>query len=222
MDFLYDVDVGNKQISRNYLGHCYTRRIRSPRDTIKYRVLAARSLLAVCENRGFDIFHFVPRDQHQALITYRAEIGSQKYTDTGFFKSYFATLIARLLPYYPQLETCREHLRSAETYVRLYSLFDLFFRKTLLRDPIYLGMAISLELRIHQDVGRTLPLECIRAVYGSSAFSVEDFRYAGNDTPIVAPSSVTEGVLESIESRLSRLEQILHTICGIEKDSTNK
>lgn len=169
---MYQIDKELKKITREYDNLIYTRQMRSPRDVIKYRILAARCLIALNEQEGFPIFHLVPSDQHEMAMRYKAALNGKVFSDVNFYKLYFSDLFKRLYLYYPELKTFDNLVTNySRSFVKLYAEFDKFVKFKLGKEPLYIGMAISLELRISQHLGKFFSLESIQEIFNDPIFN---------------------------------------------------
>ena len=171
---MYNLDRKNKILTINS-GNCiYKREIKSPRDTIKYRILAARALLSLNENASFHIYHLVPLDQHEAAMIYKKSLNGKTFSDVNFYKSYFSDIYKKLYEYYPKLCKYDNILQDrSRSFVKLYAHFDTFFKNTLGKNPLYLGMAIALQIRIIQQFGKIFPIDLIKSIFDNPIFNEE-------------------------------------------------
>ena len=172
---MYNLDINNKILSIYSGNSIYKREIKSPRDTIKYRILAARALLSLNENTSFKIFHLVPLDQHEASMIYKKSLNGKTFSDVNFYKSYFADIYRKLYKYYPKLSKYDDILQDrSRSFVKVYSHFDTFFKTTLGKHPIYLGMAIALQIRIIQQLEKSFPIDLIKNIFNNPIFNIEE------------------------------------------------
>ena len=56
----------------------------------------------------------------------------------------------------------------------MYSHFDTFFKTTLGKHPIYLGMAVSLQIRIIQQLEKSFPIDLIKNIFNNPIFNIEE------------------------------------------------
>lgn len=205
---MYRIDKDAKKITKVSNNLVYSRQIKNPRDVIKYRILAARCLIALSEDEGFQIYHLVPLDQHLMAMEYKSLLNGKTFSDVNFYKVYFSNVFQRLYPYYPELRAYDHLLMDrSRSFVKLYSEFDKFFKTRIGKEPLYVGMAVSLELRIPHII-RFLSLKTIKEIFTNPIF---------NSVPTETPlrEKETESVINASLDQQPNYEMDLNSIYNL-------
>lgn len=168
---MYSIDYNNKKISREIDNKTYVRDLKSPRDCMKYRVFACRLLLSYKENKGFSVYHFLPVDLHNYIIDIKTMNDDEKMTDIKIYKEYFVSIIKKLVKYYPEFENLMNNIDRSST-IKTYRTFDSIFRCYTGSDPIMLGMALSLEMRICTINKNKIDINMVKSLIDNEQFKV--------------------------------------------------
>lgn len=156
----YKLDKDQKTITKVVDGVCYKRSIKNTRDIVKYRVFSLRCILSIIQNRGFNIYHYVPVDMHNYSVRFRSML---KQKEMLFYKLYFYNLLLEVQKKYKQFDCIIDKIKNSYSYKAIYHEYDEIFRKTVGIHPIWFGLIVSLEIYIHNRTDRLISLDLIRS-----------------------------------------------------------
>lgn len=205
-DYIIKVSSFNRHkilgVSKSFKGFNYDRNIRSPRDILKYRLFSIRLLIALKINKGFYLFHFLPKDNHDFNVMFKEknniDYKIDKFNDLYCFKSYFVFLMRNLIKLDRTFNDIflnedlnlfnldiflNKDLIFKKDFRDIYSRYDHLF-KTLYRfDPVYLGLFASLEFRIKQNIDKYVPVSLINDLFNINLIKckVKTFNITKND-----------------------------------------
>lgn len=161
--YLFDKDT--RTVKKLYNTTLYKRSITTSVDVIRYRILSLRCLVAIVKKKDISLFHHVPTDMHRYSTQFRKEYGKGAVL---FYKLYFYTLLLKIQKHYTQFNEIIARINRMIPYRTIYTEYDRIFVKTIGIDPIWFGMLISLEIRIHTKCDRTISLNVIRSCMNDS------------------------------------------------------
>lgn len=161
--YLFDKDT--RTVKKLYNTTLYKRSITTSVDVIRYRILSLRCLVAIVKKKDITLFHHVPTDMHRYSAQFRKEYGKGAVL---FYKLYFYTLLLKIQKHYTQFDEIIARINRMIPYRTIYTEYDRIFVKTIGIDPIWFGMLISLEIRIHTKCDRTISLNVIRSCMNDS------------------------------------------------------
>lgn len=161
--YLFDKDT--RTVKKLYNTTLYKRSITTSVDVIRYRILSLRCLVAIVKKKDITLFHHVPTDMHRYSTQFRKEYGKGAVL---FYKLYFYTLLLKIQKHYTQFDEIIARINRMIPYRTIYTEYDRIFVKTIGIDPIWFGMLISLEIRIHTKCDRTISLNVIRSCMNDS------------------------------------------------------
>ena len=169
---MYNIDYDKKEISRIVDNKLYTRELRSPRDSMKYRVFSCKLLLSYKERKGFNVYHFLPRDMHEYASNAKMLNNNKRITDVKVYREYFIGLIKELIKYCPDFQQIIDNLELTST-IKMYRDFDNTFRYYTKSDPIFIGMAVALELRISTYNGNKISFDTVNSLISNEQFKMD-------------------------------------------------
>lgn len=171
LNLMYTVDYIKKEIKKTVDEITYVRDIKSARDYMKYRIFAGKLLLSYKENKGFSVYHYLPRDMHDYTIKIRLLNENKRISDLKVYREYFINILKRIINYYPEFYKILANLKVVST-IRMYRDFDNIFRCCTGSDPIFLGMALSLEMRINTINGSHIKIDLIKSIMNNEQFKI--------------------------------------------------
>ena len=197
----YKLDKDQKTITKVVDGVCYKRSIKNTRDIVKYRVFSLRCILSIIQNRGFNIYHYVPVDMYNYSVKFRSML---KHKEMLFYKLYFYNLLLEVQKKYKQFDCIIDKIKNSYSYKAIYHEYDEIFRKTVGIHPIWFGLIVSLEIYIHNRTDRMISLDLIRSamndnINASFLPTASTTTQQCDDNPVESleymPKSITEDIM---------------------------
>ena len=174
-----------KAVIKKHNNITYTRQISSIRDIIKSRIFSVRCLLSITNDCGFSLFHLVPRDMHIYSLKFK---DVRKNNDLFFYKVYFYSVLMDIQCKFPQFSYIIDRMETVSTYRAVYGDYDRIFKDVTGIDPIWFGLVVSLEAKIHNTTDKIIPLSLIRSIMNDSIHAY----IANNQLPNKRKNAIVE------------------------------
>lgn len=167
---MYRIDYENKIIYKDLNGKEFKKSIKNARDIIKYRIYSCKLLLSYLNQQDIDVNHFLPLDLHNYIKeNKKLKINS----DTKILKNYFILLLKNLINILPNFSNILNNkLNNNYKINQFYKEYDKIFINYTNLDPLFVGLALSLELNISTCYNKLLPYNTLKNIIENQQFNI--------------------------------------------------